>query len=123
MTPTHERQWVVFAPEGDIDITRAENLAAKVDLLCDGQCPNMVIDLTNVSFMDSSGLGWLTRTQEHLRSEHGELRIVLGDSPVNRLFDLTGLLPVFVIHESVDEACKQSEPTVAASEYGRQMVS
>ena len=122
MTPTHERNWVVFAPEGDIDITRAENLAAKVDLLCDGQCPNMVIDLTKVSFMDSSGLGWLTRTQEHLRSEHGELRIVLGDSPVNRLFEMTGLLPGFVVHESVDEARTQSEPTVAANEYDSQTV-
>lgn len=122
MTPTHERDWVVFAPEGDIDITRAENLAAKVDLLCDGQCPNMVIDLTKVNFMDSSGLGWLTRTQEHLRSEHGELRIVLGDGPLNRLFDLTGLLPAFVVHQSVDEARKQSEPTEAADEYDSQMV-
>ena len=108
MTPTHERNWVVFAPEGDIDITRAEELAASVDLRCNGQCPNMVIDLTNVSFMDSSGLGWLTRTQEHLRSEHGQLRIVLGDGPVNRLFDLTGLLPVFIVHESVDDACQES---------------
>ncbi len=123
MTPTHERNWVIFAPEGDIDITRAEELAAMVDLRCNGQCPNMVIDLTNVSFMDSSGLGWLTRTQEHLRSEHGELRIVLGDGPVNRLFDLTGLLPVFVVHESVDGAFKQSDPTVGTSDYDSQMVS
>ena len=115
MTPTHERNWVIFAPEGDIDITRAEELAAMVDLRCNGQCPNMVIDLTNVSFMDSSGLGWLTRTQEHLRSEHGQLRIVLGDGPVNRLFDLTGLLPVFVVHESIDDACQESgDPTSRA---------
>ena len=119
MTPTHEPNWVVFAPEGDIDITRAEELAAMVDLRCNGQCPK----LTNVSFMDSSGLGWLTRTQEHLRSEHGQLWIVLGDSPVNRLFDLTGLLPVFVVHESVDEAFKQSDPTVGTSEYDSRMVS
>jgi len=108
MTPTHERNWVVFAPEGDIDITLAEELAASVDLRCNGQCPNMVIDLTNVSYMDSSGLGWLTRTQEHLRSEHGQLRIVLGDGPVNRLFDLTGLLPVFCVHHSLDDACQES---------------
>ena len=115
MTPTHESNWVIFAPEGDIDITRAEELAAMVDLRCNGQCPNMVIDLTNVSFMDSSGLGWLTRTQEHLRSEHGQLRIVLGDGPVNRLFDLTGLLPVFVLHESIDDACQESgDPTSRA---------
>jgi stage II sporulation protein AA (anti-sigma F factor antagonist) len=108
MTPTHERNWVIFAPEGDIDITRAEELSAMVDLRCNGHCPNTVIDLTNVSFMDSSGLGWLTRTQEHLRSEYGQLRIVLGDeSPVNRLLNLTGLLPVFCVHESVDAACQE----------------
>ena len=108
MTPAQQSEWVVYAPEGEIDITRAEELAALVDLRCNGNCPNMVIDLTNVSFMDSSGLGWLTRTQEHLRSEHGQLRIVLGEGPVNRLFDLTGLLPVFCVHSSLDEACEST---------------
>lgn len=107
MTPTQEQNWMVFALEGEIDMTRAEELATMVDLRCKGQCPDTIIDLTNVSFMDSSGLGWLTRTQEHLRSEHGQLRIVLGDGPINRLFDLTGLLPVFYVHHSVDDACQE----------------
>lgn len=107
MTPTQEQNWMVFALEGEIDMTRAEELATMVDLRCNGQCPDTIIDLTNVSFMDSSGLGWLTRTQEHLRSEHGQLRIVLGDGPINRLFDLTGLLPVFYVHHSVDDACQE----------------
>ena len=104
MTQTHERDWVIVALEGEIDITRAEELALLVDLRCEGHCPNTVIDLTNVSFMDSSGLGWLTRTQEHLRSENGEMRLVVGEGSVTRLFDLTGLLPVFSINHSVDEA-------------------
>ena len=104
MSSARSPDWVVLAPEGEIDITRAAELAALVDLHCNGSCPNTVIDLTNVSFMDSSGLGWLTRTQEHLRSEHGELRIVAGDGPLTALLDLTGLLPNFRIHDSVDEA-------------------
>ena len=104
MSPVRSPDWVVVAPEGEIDITRASELAVLVDLNCNGSCPNTVIDLTNVSFMDSSGLGWLTRTQEHLRSEHGELRIVVADGPLTRLLDLTGLLPNFRIHDSVDEA-------------------
>ena len=59
--------------------------------------------LTGVSFMDSSGLRWLCRIQEHLRSEQAELRIVLSGGPVARLFDLTGLVPFFRIHGSVEE--------------------
>ena len=107
MTQTHERDWAIVALEGEIDITRAEELASLVDLRCEGHCPNTIIDLTNVSFMDSSGLGWLTRTQEHLRSESGEMRVVVGEGSVTRLFDLTGLLPVFSLNHSVDEACQR----------------
>ena len=99
-----EPTWVVVTLEGEIDITRAEELASLVDARCDGRCPNTVIDLTGVSFMDSSGLGWLTRTQEHLRSEHGQMRIVLGESPVAPLFRLTGLFPAFSTHDSLDQA-------------------
>ena len=55
MSSARSPDWVVLAPEGEIDITRAAELAALVDLHCNGSCPNTVIDLTNVSFMDSSG--------------------------------------------------------------------
>ena len=104
MGSINERQWTVIAPQGDIDVTRADALAGRVDADCTGQCPNTVIDLTGVSFMDSSGLSWLCRIQEHLRSEKAELRIVLSGGPVARLLDLTGLVPVFRIHGSIEEA-------------------
>jgi anti-sigma B factor antagonist len=100
----NKRQWIVIAPQGDIDVPRADALAGRVDADCTGQCPNTVIDLTGVSFMDSSGLSWLCRIQEHLRSENAELRIVLSGGPVARLLDLTGLVPVFRIHGSIEEA-------------------
>ena len=104
MGPTNSDQWHVIAPQGDIDAPRAGELAVLVDTVCTGQCPNTVVDLTGVTFMDSSGLSWLCRVQEHLRSEKAELRIVLSGGPVARLLDLTGLVPVFRVHGSVEEA-------------------
>ena len=104
MEPTNSDQWLVIAPQGDIDAPRADELAVQVDTACTGHCPNTVVDLTAVTFMDSSGLSWLCRIQEHLRSEKAELRIVLSGGPVARLLDLTGLVPVFRVHGSVEEA-------------------
>ena len=104
MEPVNERQWIVIAPQGEIDVTRADELAGTVDADCTGNCRDTVVDLTGVTFMDSSGLSWLCRMQEHLRSEKAELRIVLSDGPVARLLDLTGLVPVLRLHGSVEEA-------------------
>ncbi len=57
----------------------------------------LVVDLTRVSFLDSTALGAVVRAARELGSAGGELRIVLPRGPARRIFEITGLdaaLPV-----------------------------
>lgn len=61
----------------------------------------VVLDLTPVTFMDSSGLGVLVSVMKALRGR-GEMRLIGVHSRIRELFGLTGLSRVFLIDD--DEA-------------------
>jgi len=51
----------------------------------------LVVDLTSVTFMDSSGLGVLARTKHLCDEQETQLTVRIGDSAVRRVLDLAGL--------------------------------
>lgn len=79
----------VVAPSGEIDLATADELASALDHgRRDGSA--LVLDLRRVPFMDSSGLAVVMRVVERLGARFA---VVLEEgSPVERLFDLTGVL-------------------------------
>ena len=52
----------------------------------------VVIDLRQVSFMDSAGLQLLLSLQKRMRERGGSLLVVQGSRQVRRLFELTGII-------------------------------
>lgn len=89
----------VIAPEGELDITRIGDFRAALwDAAREG-APAVVVDLSHVSFIDSSGLGALVELHNRLRRSGRRLAVVApgGSAPVV-LLDLAGLrghLPIF----------------------------
>lgn len=73
--------------------TEAANLAAHV-----------VIDLTQVTFVDSTGLGGLIAARKTARERGGSLSLVSPPPLVRRLLGSTRLHDVFDIYDSLDEA-------------------
>jgi anti-anti-sigma factor len=90
---------LVIAPEGELDIaTVGAFRAALVDAA--GQAEHgVVIDLSGVNFIDSSGLGALVELHDRLRRDKRELAVVApGGTAAAVLLNLAGLqnrLPVF----------------------------
>ena len=81
---------------GDLDIATAPTLAQAFNVaLADAREDTMmVVDLTELGFMDSSGIRALL---EIVKQASGRLRVINGSAAVERLFDLTGvraLMPV-----------------------------
>lgn len=63
----------------------------------------MAIDLADVDFMDSTGLGVLIGALKRLRETGGTL-VLAGTKPaVTRVFEITGLDRIFTIHGSLAE--------------------
>jgi anti-sigma B factor antagonist len=93
----------VVALEGELDLGRAPNLKwALVDSV-DAGYRQLVVDLTHVTFMDSTALGVLVGVNRSL-DVGARLAIVCVHANVLKIFELSGMDGSFVIYPTVDEA-------------------
>jgi anti-sigma B factor antagonist len=99
----------IVALHGEIDLVTAIPLAARLDALTSAPCPDLVLDLRTVSFIDCAGLGVLCRTLNRVRARHGRLRLVTGSGRFLRLLRAVGLGGAFEVHPRLPTA-----PTAAA---------
>jgi anti-anti-sigma factor len=90
-----ERHTVVVA--GEVDIATVDDLLSEVYACLDGPADVCEIDLGDVTFIDSSGLGALVRIRNVAHDRGKEVVLVNVPAPVERLFAVTGLAEVFGI--------------------------
>ena len=90
--------WVLRA-SGEIDVATSPELRRELHQLADRQ-GSIVVDLRDVTFIDSSGLGVLVGTLKRLRERDPDATLVLEglQDPVRKVFDITGLSDLFTIH-------------------------
>jgi anti-sigma B factor antagonist len=78
--------------QGELDLYTAPHLREAVLGLDAGPSPHVAIDLSEVGFIDSSGLGAIIACLKHVREQAGELALVTPEaSPLTKLLALTGL--------------------------------
>lgn len=95
----------VLRLEGELDVyTTARLRAALNEQLVDEAQVHLVVDLTGLTFMDSSGLGALVRAQRQARGLRGSFAVVCPDGPVLKVMTVTGLTHVLRVHDSLDAA-------------------
>jgi anti-sigma B factor antagonist len=93
---------------GEIDVYTAPRLRqALIDLVSQGST-DIVVDMDRVDFLDSTGLGVLVGGLKRVKSGDGDLRLVVTQDRIMKIFDITGLSKVFPIHGSLDEAVQRS---------------
>jgi anti-sigma B factor antagonist len=76
---------------GELDISTAATLEHELAEIEHENVPRVLIDLTNLSFMDSSGLALIVRAMDTARNNGYELWIRRGAPQVQRLLELSGL--------------------------------
>jgi anti-sigma B factor antagonist len=69
-----------------------------------GASPNLVIEMSHVSFVDSMGLSMLVQALKRARELNGDVRLCSVQQPVRMIFELTRLDKVFEIFVSESEA-------------------
>ena len=84
----------------EIDVTNAEDIFEMLAAVAAQSPTTVTADFTSTSFCDSAGLSALSRGQQFISDHGAELRVVLGDSPVRRIFQLTGLDQLVTIEPS-----------------------
>lgn len=85
---------------GELDHFAAPQIRRKLDeMLQDPQITHLVLDLENLTFMDSSGIGVLLGRLRALQTRGGSLSVKNMQPPVEKLFRLSGLDRVIGVEE------------------------
>lgn len=100
----NENGWAVLEVQGEVDLYTSSQLRDAILGLTEEGESRIVVDLNNVSFMDSSGLGVLVAGLKRARERGGELALVFGEGSVQKVLGITGLDKVFPTNRSVGEA-------------------
>jgi anti-sigma B factor antagonist len=89
----------ILAVAGEIDVATSPELRRELHQLADREPASLVLDLSDVTFIDSSGLGVLVGALKRLREEdRGDILVLEGlQEPVRKVFDITGLTDLFTI--------------------------
>ena len=94
----------MVAVSGELDVHTAPELQAELDRLSRPAGAAVIVDLSDVAFIDSTGLGVLVSTLKHVREAGGTLDVVVVAPRVLKVFALTGLDVVIPLHATLAEA-------------------
>jgi anti-sigma B factor antagonist len=90
-----EGDTVVVQLNGELDLASAPDLERELREAEAGNPTRVVIDLSGLAFMDSTGLQALLRTRERANSSSYELTLRRGPHQVQRVFELTKTVDAF----------------------------
>ncbi|MBI3039225.1 STAS domain-containing protein, partial [bacterium] len=101
-----ENQVVVISIKGEITFENADVLREKINELCDLKKNKIVIDLANLKYMSSAGMGTLVHGLKRTHQENGDLKLVNLSAKMRRVFLITQFTHHFSVFQSLDEAIK-----------------
>jgi len=100
---------LVFKLRGSLDLATAPTVRAALTEASDKGSHDLIVDLRQLEFLDSTGLGVLIGAYRRATERGGKFRLVISDGPIARLLNVTGLIGVFSVYGSLDDARKDRE--------------
>jgi len=94
----------VIAVAGELHVTTAPEFSASLNHAIAGGKTAVVLDMTDVAFIDSTGLSVLLNALRRVTRREGRLALVCTNPTVLRLFEITRLDTTFDIRPDVDAA-------------------
>lgn len=102
-TRTHDASTVV-ALSGELDLATAPELDTYLDDVAQGSGPHIVLDLSGLTFMDSTGIRILIRHHRQTAGQGGRLGIAAPQPIVAKALKITGLDQELHMYERVEDA-------------------
>jgi len=90
--------------EGEIDINSSPGIKKAFDKLIAQKTPKIIINLSKVTYVDSSGLATLVEILKNMKSYGGRMRLTNLSSKIKSLFEITKLERLFEIMADEEEA-------------------
>lgn len=94
----------VIEVAGELDLHSAPGLRAELARAAEATAPRLAVDLSGVTFLDSTGVGVLVGALKRTRQAAGEMAICGAQARVRRVFEITGLIGALPLFATRDEA-------------------
>jgi anti-sigma B factor antagonist len=106
-----------LALSGELDLVSSPALQRSMDKLAHSDTELIVVDLSALEFMDSTGLHLLLRAQQQAQEAGRRFALVRGPDQVQRVFNLTGMADTLTIVDSVEQLL-EVDPAPSSSRSG-----
>jgi anti-sigma B factor antagonist len=106
--PRHVGDALVLEAQGHVDLSTRLKLSTALNdavTTCDGA---VVLDLCEVNFIDSTGIGVLLNALRRLTRQGRLFAVVCPPSPVRRVFEVTGLDGTFALYDEIEPALESA---------------
>jgi anti-sigma B factor antagonist len=105
LTTRDDGRVTIVTVRGDLVIGDSEATFKKTitRLLEEGRV-NLLVDLSGVTFLDSSGLGALVRALTNSQKDGGQTKLLRAGPQVRKLLEMTKLDSVFELHDDLETA-------------------
>lgn len=100
---------VVVQVYGSLDTVAAYTFQERLDALIRSGAYRFIIDLNQLDYISSAGIGVFPAISDELQLHAGELIFARVPEKVYKLFELVGLIAQFTITETVEQALKEFE--------------
>ena len=94
----------IVTVRGEVDLASSPGLRDCLVELTAAQTPRVVVDLEDVGFIDSTGIGVLVGGIKRARSQGGELALVCTQRRILKVLEITGLTRVFPVYSQLEQA-------------------
>ena len=101
---TGSAEITVVSPRGDLGMGAADQMTRTLTKLVDDGSRKLLVDLGEVGYVDSLGLGALVASLKHARSVGGDLRLCALQDDVRAIFGITRLNKAVTIYGTRSEA-------------------
>ena len=118
ITGSDEGDFTVIRLVGGVDVSAAARLRDALLRLITDTSEKVLVDLTDVPFLDSTGLGVLVSRLKQQRLDGGDLALVIPSERLLRNFRITGLDRVFHIHPTVAAAVAADHAATGEGDAG-----
>jgi anti-sigma B factor antagonist len=100
---------LIFKLRGSLDLATSPTVRAALTEATNKGSNHLIVDLTQLEFLDSTGLGVLIGAHRRAAEHGGSFRLVISDGPIARLLNITGLIAVFAVYNSLEDARRDHE--------------
>nr|WP_218909200.1 STAS domain-containing protein [Nocardiopsis sinuspersici] len=118
MSTRVESRSVIVAIEGELDIATAADLQEHIQSAINDHGPWLILDLSGLEFMDSSGLNVIINAYRTVRELGGSLALAALNERVTKVVRLVGLHRQVPVHQTVATAVTAMEALEAKRQAG-----